>query len=52
MIMPVYAELPFISPQHIYEAVRSPYSFLFESIKGPEKIARYSFIGSEPFLTF
>lgn len=51
-IVPVYAELPFIFPQHIYEAVRSPYSFLFESIKGPEKIARYSFIGAEPFLTF
>ncbi len=50
--MPVYAELPFISPQHIYEAIRSPYSFIFESIKGPDKIARYSFVGAKPFLTF
>lgn len=52
MVMPVYAELPFIHPQHMYEAVRCPYSFLFESIKGPDKIARYSFIGGKPFLTF
>jgi anthranilate/para-aminobenzoate synthase component I len=52
MILPVYAELPFISPQHIYEAIRSPHSFLFESIKGPDKIARYSFVGAKPFLTF
>jgi len=48
MIAPVYAELPFISPQTIFEAVQSPNSFLLESIKGPEKIARYSFIGAEP----
>jgi anthranilate/para-aminobenzoate synthase component I len=32
--------------------MQSPYSFLFESIKGPEKIARYSFIGFDPFLIF
>lgn len=51
-ISPVYAELPFISPQTIFEAVQSPNSFLLESIKGPEKIARYSFIGAEPFLVF
>ena len=51
-ISPVYAELPFISPQTIFEAIQSPNSFLLESIKGPEKIARYSFIGAEPFLVF
>lgn len=49
---PVYAELPFIPPQQIFECVNSPFSFLLESIKGPEKIARYSFIGAGPFLTF
>ena len=51
-ISPVYAELPFVSPQTIFEAIQSPNSFLLESIKGPEKIARYSFIGAEPFLVF
>ncbi len=51
IIIPVYAELPYISPQLIYESLKSPYSFLFESIKGPDKIARYSFIGSQPFFT-
>ncbi|MBI5408093.1 MAG: anthranilate synthase component I family protein [Nitrospirae bacterium] len=51
-LFPVYTELPFMPPQQIYESVKSPYSFLLESIKGPEKIARYSFIGSEPFLIF
>jgi anthranilate/para-aminobenzoate synthase component I len=51
-ILPVYAELPFLPPQQIYESIAAPYSFLLESIKGPEKIARYSFIGVEPFLIF
>jgi anthranilate/para-aminobenzoate synthase component I len=51
-ITPVYAELPFILPQTIFEAIQSPNSFLLESIKGPEKIARYSFIGAEPFLVY
>jgi len=52
IISPVYTELPFIPAQLIYEAISSPYSFLLESIKGPEKIARYSFIGADPFLIF
>ncbi len=52
MISPVYAELPFIPPRQIFECLDSPYSFLLESIKGPEKIARYSFIGAKPFLVF
>lgn len=52
MISPVYTELPFLSPQEIYEQLDAPYSVLLESIKGPEKIARYSFIGTEPFLVF
>ncbi|MBI5741511.1 MAG: anthranilate synthase component I family protein [Nitrospirae bacterium] len=51
-LSPVYAELPFIPPRQIYECLESPYSFLLESIKGPEKIARYSFIGAGPFLVF
>ena len=51
-VSPVYAELPFSTPQHIYENLEAPYSVLLESIKGPEKIARYSFIGTGPFLIF
>src|SRR5437868_14459902 len=27
---------------------RSPYSFLLESIEGGEKVARYSFLGTDP----
>ncbi len=50
--MPVYSELPFISPQDIYRSLAKPFSFLLESIKGPEHIARYSFIGADPFLIF
>jgi anthranilate/para-aminobenzoate synthase component I len=51
-IFPVYMELPFIHPQLAYESIRGPYSFLLESIKGPEKIARYSFAGAAPLVTF
>ena len=51
-ILPVYTELPFIHPREVMEHLEGPQSFLLESIKGPEKIARYSFIGSGPFLTF
>ncbi len=50
-LSPVYAELPFMTPQKAYESLRSPWSFLLESTKGPENIARYSFIGADPFQT-
>ena len=52
IISPVYAQLPFKPPHEIYNTLESPYSFLLESAKGPEKIARYSFAGIEPFLIF
>jgi len=48
----LYAELPSVPPRRAYETVRSRYSFLLESIKGPETISRYSFIGAEPFLLY
>lgn len=51
-IPPVYAEVPFISPATAYDYIASGNSFLLESVKGPEKIARYSFIGFEPCLVF
>lgn len=31
---------------------RSTYSFLLESVEGGEKVARYSFLGSDPYLIF
>jgi anthranilate synthase component 1 len=31
---------------------RAPPSFLFESVIGGEKVGRFSFLGTEPFLTF
>ncbi|MFA5846328.1 MAG: anthranilate synthase component I family protein [Thermodesulfovibrionales bacterium] len=49
---PVYKEIPYSSPHLVYESFASPNSFLLESVKGPEKIARYSFIGFDPYLIF
>ncbi|HYA12064.1 MAG TPA: hypothetical protein VEF37_03685, partial [Thermodesulfovibrionales bacterium] len=49
---PIYEEIPYSHPQLIYESLASPNSFLLESIKGPMKIARYSFIGFDPYLIF
>ncbi|UCF86965.1 MAG: anthranilate synthase component I family protein [Nitrospiraceae bacterium] len=51
-ISPVYTELPFLPPQQVFETIQGPHSFLLESIKGPEKIARYSFAGTDPFVIF
>ncbi|MEW6715480.1 MAG: anthranilate synthase component I family protein [Nitrospirota bacterium] len=52
VISPLYVELPFHKPQQIYERIESSHSFILESLHGPEKIARYSFLGAEPFLIF
>lgn len=51
-IVPVYEKIPYSFPHLVYESFISPNSFLFESVKGPEKIARYSFIGLDPYLIF
>jgi anthranilate/para-aminobenzoate synthase component I len=51
-IPPLYEEVPYSSPCLIYESFASENSFLLESVKGPEKIARYSFIGFDPCLIF
>ncbi|UCH45353.1 MAG: anthranilate synthase component I family protein [Nitrospiraceae bacterium] len=51
-ISPLYTELPFQEPQHYYQKLKRPYSFIFESFNGPERIARYSFIGCDPFLIY
>ncbi len=51
-IPPLYEEIPYSTPYLIYESVASTNSFILESVKGPEKIARYSFIGFDPCLMF
>ena len=43
-VSPVYTVLPFIPPQDMYERLDAPNSFLLESIKGPDRISRYSFV--------
>lgn len=49
-ILPVAAEIPYMPPELIYPMFSGPNSFLLESVKGPVKIARYSFIGFDPYL--
>ena len=51
-IPPVYREISYSPPHLVYESFASPNSFLLESVKGPEKIARYSFIGFDSYLIF
>jgi len=51
-IIPVYQEISadLETPVSAYlKIARNPYSFLFESVEGGERLARYSFIGTEPF---
>src|SRR4030065_2671372 len=49
---PLHKEIPYFHPHLIYESLASPNSFLLESMKGPMKIARYSFIGFDPYAIF
>jgi aminodeoxychorismate synthase component I len=51
-IPPLYEEMPYAPPRLVYERFASTNSFLLESVKGPENIARYSFAGFDPCLTF
>lgn len=51
-IVPVYREImaDMETPVSAYlKIARGPYSFLLESVEGSERIARYSFIGTEPY---
>ncbi len=54
-LIPVYTEL-FVdmdTPISIFKKVcKGRYSYLLESVEGGENLARYSFIGFEPFLNF
>ena len=52
-LVPVYREVvaDLETPVSAYlKVARQPYSFLLESVEGGERLARYSFIGSEPNL--
>ncbi len=51
LIPPLRKEIPYSSPCSVYQSFASANTFLFESVKGPETISRYSFIGFEPCLT-
>ena len=51
-IPPLYQEIPYNSPCAVYEVLKSENSFLLESVKGPQTIARYSFVGFDPCLIF
>ncbi|HET6515861.1 MAG TPA: anthranilate synthase component I family protein [Thermodesulfovibrionales bacterium] len=51
-VPPLYVEIPYLAPEQAYPLFSGPESFLLESVKGPEKIARYSFLGFEPSMTF
>ena len=52
-LVPVYREIEadLETPVSAYlKIARPPYSFLLESVEGGERLARYSFIGTEPYL--
>jgi para-aminobenzoate synthetase component 1 len=49
---PLSEEIPFSPPYLLYEFLASPNSFVLESMKGPMKIARHSFIGFDPYTIF
>ncbi len=49
---PLYAPVPYASPASLYPSFSGPGSFLLESVKGPFKIARYSFIGFSPYAEY
>lgn len=52
-IYPLYTEIPYGGPFAIYEAIGCrTNSILLESVKGPARIARYSFIAFDPYLAF
>ncbi len=51
-LAPVYREInaDMDTPVSAYlKVARPPYSFLLESVEGGERLARYSFIGTEPY---
>ena len=53
-LIPVYREIvaDMETPVSAYKKIETANSFLLESVEGGEKIARFSFLGSEPVLIF
>jgi anthranilate synthase component 1 len=53
-LIPVYREIvaDMETPVSAYRKIESDTSFLLESVEGGKTIARYSFLGSNPILTF
>jgi anthranilate synthase component 1 len=54
-LVPVYREIlaDRLTPVSAYERIAGAgSSFLLESVEGGERLARYSFLGTDPFLTF
>jgi aminodeoxychorismate synthase component I len=52
-IPPLYIEISYLEPYIVYESLGcNVNSILLESVKGPYKIARYSFIAFDPYLVF
>lgn len=51
-IVPIYKEIvsDLETPVTAFSKISGKYSFLLESVTGGERIARYSFLGSDPFL--
>jgi anthranilate synthase component 1 len=53
-VIPIYREImaDMETPVSAYlKIANGPYSFLLESVEGGEQLARYSFLGSDPYLT-
>ncbi len=51
-LVPVYRSInaDLETPVSAYlKVARAPYSFLLESVEGGERLARYSFMGTEPY---
>jgi len=53
-LIPVFREIvaDMESPVSAYKKIAGEHSFLLESVEGGEKIARYSFLGSDPVKVF
>lgn len=49
-VPPLAAEIAYHSPEALYPLFSGENSFLFESVKGPENIGRYSFLGFDPYM--
>ncbi len=54
-VIPVYTEIMLDNETPVTALMKlgqTPYSFILESVEGSEQIARYSFVGNDPYLVF